>query len=63
MTLEMKMKEERKEGRKEGRQEGRLENLLENLRSLMKTMNLSAEEAMKALALSPEQQKEIAPLL
>ncbi len=67
MTLEMKMKEERKagriEGRIEGRKEGRLDNLRENIHSLMKTMNLSAEEAMNALSLSPEQRKEIAPLL
>ncbi len=63
MTLEMKMKEERKEGIKEGIKEGMRQTLLDNVRSLMKTMNLSAEEAMKALALSPEQQKEIAPLL
>ena len=55
MTLEMKMKEERKEGRKE--------TLLASIRSLMQKMNIPAEEAMELLSLSPEQQKEIAPLL
>ncbi len=37
--------------------------MLASIHSLMKTINIPAEEAMELLSLSPEQQKEIAPLL
>ena len=36
---------------------------LENIIALMKNMNLTAEAAMNALKLSPEEQKELAPLI
>ena len=39
--------EERAEGREEGREEGRVE----DIRNLMKNMNLSADDAMKALGI------------
>lgn len=53
MTFQMKMNEERKEGRKEGK----LDTLLDNVRSLMKNMNLSAEQALQALNVSDADRK------
>ncbi|MBQ3726271.1 MAG: hypothetical protein II902_04295 [Selenomonadaceae bacterium] len=53
----------RAEGKAEGRAEGKAEGLLESIRALMKNMNLTAEAAMNALKLSPEEQKELAPLI
>ena len=44
-------KEGRKEGREEGREEGYKEGLIESVRSIMKNMNLTADEAMKALGI------------
>ena len=63
MTYEMKILEEREYARREGREEGREINLLENIRSLMKNMGLSAKDAMNALSVSPESQKQLAPLV
>ena len=53
----------RTEGRAEGKAEGRAENLLENIRALMETLHWTAEAAMDALKVSPEEQKELAPLI
>ncbi|MBR3498706.1 MAG: hypothetical protein IKO05_06935 [Selenomonadaceae bacterium] len=47
----------------EGRAEGKAEGLLENIRAMMETLHLTAEVAMNALKLSPEKQKELAPLI
>ena len=63
MTYEMKILEEREYARREGREEGREINLLENIRSLMKNMGLSAKDAMNVLSVSPESQKQLAPLV
>lgn len=59
MTYEMKILEEREYARREGREI----TLLENIRSLMKNMGLSAKDAMNALSVSPESQKQLAPLV
>ena len=42
---------------------GRQENLIENIRNLMKTMKLTKTEAMAALLVPPEKQKELQPLI
>ena len=47
----------------QGREEGKLEMLLENIRNLMKNFKMTAEAAMNALKISPEMQKELAPLI
>ena len=49
--------------RAEGRVEGKAEGLLENIRAMMETLHWTAEAAMNALKLSPEEQKELAPLI
>jgi len=49
--------------KEEGRAEGKAENLLENIRTLMKNLKMTAEAAMTALGISPEKQKELAPLI
>ena len=51
------------DGRVEGRVEGREEGILSSLKSLMKTMNLTPKQAMQALNLTVEQQRQFAPLL
>ena len=64
-------KEELAEGRAkakaEGRAEGRLEaeknTLLDNIRSLMETMNMTAKQAMEALRVPAEKQKEYVTLI
>ena len=43
------------EGREEGRAEGILENTLANIRSLMKTTNWTAKQAMQALQIPAEE--------
>ena len=47
----------------QGREEGREENLIENIRTLMKNLKLTAEAAMNALGISPDKQRELAPLI
>ena len=47
----------------QGREEGERKNALENVRNAMKNWHLTAEEAMKGLGISPEMQKELAPLI
>ena len=51
------------EGKKEGKKEGATLNLLDNIRSLMKNMSLSATDAMKALSVPEDRQKQLAPLI
>lgn len=51
------------EGRAEGKAEGRAENLLENIRALMENLHVTATVAMNLLKVSPEKQKELAPLI
>jgi len=55
------------QGREEGREEsviiGERKTLLKNIRTLMKTLNLTAEKAMDTLKISSEKQKELAPLI
>ena len=41
----------------------RVETILENIRALMESTKWSAQQAMDALKISPEQQKELAPLI
>lgn len=50
-------------GLKEGLKEGRRETSLENIRNLMESLQLTASAAMNALKISPEMQKELAPLI
>lgn len=42
-----------------GREEGRAENIIENIRSLMQTLNLTAENAMDALKIPPQEHEKI----
>lgn len=53
----------REDGRKEGRKEGREEGVLESIRNLMSTMHLTSLEAMNALLVPPEKQKDLLALL
>ena len=53
----------REEGREEGIAIGELKTLLENVRKMMKNFKMTAEEAMNGLEISPEKQKELAPLI
>ena len=60
----------REEGLLAGREEGRLaerkewrQNMLNGIRNLMKNFKLSAKSAMDTLGISPEMQKELAPLI
>ena len=55
--------EGRKEGREEGREEGRKEEQLNSVRNLMETTKWTAQQAMNAMRLTPEQQRELAPLI
>ena len=45
------------------KEQGRRENLLENIKAIMQNAKLSAEDAMKLLNISPEEQKKLLPLL
>ena len=47
----------------EARDEGKKENLLDNIRSLMETMNLTAQQAMNALKVPVNKQKEYFELI
>ena len=47
----------------EAENRGRQESLIENIRNLMKTMKLTKDEAMAALLVPPEKQKELQPLI
>lgn len=51
------------QGREEGFAEGKRKNALENIRNLMRNFKLTASAAMNALGISPEMQKELAPLI
>ena len=51
------------EGQAKGLAKGRVDNALENVRNLMKNFKLSSEVAMNALGISPEMQKQLAPLI
>ena len=55
--------EGRAEGIAEGRAEGRAEALLGTIRALMDSLHLTAEAAMNAMKISPEMQRELAPLI
>ena len=55
-------KEGLEEGLERGLEEGR-QNLLNAVRNLMKNLKLSTEAAMNMLGISPEMQKELAPLI
>ena len=50
-------------GRLEGRLEGEKNNLLENIRSLMKTLKLTAQQAMEALQVPEDKQDELRALI
>jgi flagellar biosynthesis/type III secretory pathway protein FliH len=52
--IEQGREQGREEGREEGREQGREEGLLSSVGNLMKSMHLSAEEAMKALGIPKE---------
>ena len=53
----------REEALEDGREKGREEERIESIRSLMQTMHLSSSEAMNALLIPPEQQKQLESLL
>ncbi len=64
---EKHMQQEREEnlerGRAEGREEGMTSKLLQNIKSLMKTMDLSEEQARDALEVSDSDREAVRPLL
>ena len=47
----------------EAREEAKKETLLDNIRSLMETMNLTAQQAMNALKIPADKQKEYVELI
>ena len=47
----------------EARDEGKKESLLDNIRNLMETMNLTAQQAMNALKVPVDKQKEYLALI
>ena len=47
----------------DGRKQGREESILESIRNLMSTMHLTSAEAMNALLIPPEKQKDLLALL
>lgn len=47
----------------EARDEGKKETLLDSIRSLMETMNFSAQQAIDALKVPVDKQKELLPLI
>lgn len=51
------------QGREQGIERGERKNALENIRALMKNLHWTAQVAMDALGISPEKQKELAPLI
>ncbi len=51
------------QGIKQGRESGKVESLVLSIRNLMKTMNLTAKQAMDALLVPPTEQEKIAALL
>ena len=63
VTLWYDENEAREYWREEAFEDGIEKGRLESIRSLMKTMHLSSAEAMNALLIPPEQQKQLEPLL
>ncbi len=63
MEREENLERGRAEGLAEGRAEGITNNLLQNIKSLMKTMDLSQEQAMDALEVSEQDREMVRPLL
>ena len=61
--LEDGRKQGLEDGRKQGLEDGRKESILESIRNLMSTMHLSSVEAMNALLIPPEKQKDLLALL
>lgn len=51
------------QGIEQGTEQGERKNALENVRNLMESLHLTAEAAMNLLKISPEMQKELAPLI
>ena len=47
----------------QGIEQGERKTLFDNVRNLMESLHLTAEAAMNALKISPEKQKELAPLI
>ena len=43
--------------------EGKIEGKIEDIRALMDSLNLTAQAVMNLLKISPEMQKELAPLI
>ena len=62
-TMNMFREEGREEGRLEGREEGRGEEQLSSIRNLMKTLKLTAQQAMDALEIPPSDQKNFLAML
>ena len=50
-------------GRQEGRLEGREETIVDSIQKLMRTMKLTAQQAMEALEISPADQQRYLTLL
>ncbi len=58
------IKEEgRLEGREEGREEGRAETIVDSIHKLMRTMKLTAQQAMEALEIPPADQQRYLTML
>ena len=63
VTLWYDENEAREEWLEEGIEKGRKEETLKNLKNLMRSMHLTPMEAMNALLIPPEQQKELEQML
>ena len=53
----------KKEAREEGREEGREEEKISNIRSIMKSLKMTAQQAMNALQIPDAEQKRYLPML
>mgnify|MGYP002626959727 CR=1 FL=1 len=63
MDYNTDMSVSREEGREEGRAEGRREERLHSIRNLMKKTGWTAKEAMDALMLPEDEQKQLMPII
>ena len=63
VTLWYDENEAREYWREEALEEGRKEETLKNLKNLMRSIHLTPMEAMNALLIPPEQQKELEQML
>ena len=63
VTYELALQEREEKGEERGRKEGRKEERLNSIRTIMETMNMTAEQAMNALKIPVKEQKDYFSLL